>query len=243
MRQIRRLLLSQDSLGFLRKRTAMVEGKPTAERAVEAARLWKLQGKAFLEIREALGRMASGLKRCMYCEDSRGIAIEHFWPKRDYPHKAFAWTNYLLACTVCNSNYKRTLFPLDRGQPLLLNPTDPAENPLDHLGFSPSTGQFVPLSEKGRASRDVYGLDRDELTTGRKTHWTVLKALLFNYSRHRAAGDLAEAERQKEAVRLLQFSGVFAAFLRIAKGSGARVLIGEEHLQILRNHPEIEDWL
>lgn len=187
MRRIQRLPLSQDALDFLRQRTSEVEGKPDAERAEEAARLWKLQGKAFKEIRAVLGQMASGIKRCMYCEDSKGIAIEHFRPKRDYPLQAFVWLNYLLACTECNSNYKRTQFPLDGlGNPLLLDPSDPSDDPLDHLAFSPSTGQFEPQTE---------------------------------------------------------FSGVFAAFLRIARSPAARLLIGDECLQVLRDHPEIEDWL
>jgi uncharacterized protein (TIGR02646 family) len=244
MRRIQRLPLSQDALDFLRLRTGEVEGKPDAERAEEAARLWKLQGKAFKEIREVLGQMASGIKRCMYCEDSKGIAIEHFRPKREYPLQAFVWDNYLFACTECNSNYKRTQFPLDRNnEPLLLDPTHPKDDPLDHLLFSPSTGLFDPQTDKGRASCRVYGLDRGDLATARRNAWFLLKEVLPRYSQHKAAGRHELAATLETAIRQQPFSGVFAAFLRIAEGPAAGVLIGDECLRALRENPEIEDWL
>lgn len=244
MRRIQRLPLSQEALDFLRLRTRDVEGKPDTERAAEAARLWKLQGKAFKEIRDVLGSMASGVKRCMYCEDSKGIAIEHFHPKKNYPLQAFDWLNYLLACTECNSNYKRTQFPLDGdGNPLLLDPTNPADDPLDHLLFSPRTGQFVPQSERGRESSRVYGLNRDDLARARKNTWFILKRILPCYSQDKAAGRHREAAVLETAIREQPFSGVLAAFLRIAKGAAAKNLIGDECLRVLRDHPEIEDWL
>jgi len=40
-------------------------------------------------VERALRAMASGLERCMYCEDSRGCDIEHMYPKVPYPSKAF----------------------------------------------------------------------------------------------------------------------------------------------------------
>jgi hypothetical protein len=188
--------------------------------------------------------MASGIKRCMYCEDSKGITIEHFRPKKDYPLRAFEWANYLLACTECNSNYKRTLFPLDdQGEPLLLDPTDPTDDPLDHLAFSPSTGKFQPLSDRGRESRQVYGLDRPDLVKARFNAWILLREILPRYAQHKLAGRISDANHLERAVREQPFSGVLAAFLRIAKGPAAKTLIGEECLQVLSNHPEIEGWL
>jgi uncharacterized protein (TIGR02646 family) len=244
MRRIQRLPLSQDALDFLRQRTSEVEGKPDAERAEEAVRLWKLQGKAFKEVRQVLGQMASGIKRCMYCEDSKGIAVEHFRPKKDYPLQAFVWLNYLLACTECNSNYKRTQFPLDGlGNPLLLDPSDPADDPLDHLAFSPSTGLFEPQTDKGRASCQVYGLDRGDLARARHNTWVLLREVFPQYARHKSAGRPEKAAEIERAIREQPFSGVFAAFLRIARSPGARMLIGDECLQVLRDHPEIEGWL
>ncbi|MFL6202683.1 MAG: HNH endonuclease [Thermoanaerobaculia bacterium] len=188
-----------------------------------------------------MATIAPSPKPPMYCEDSKGTAIDHFWPKADYPDRAFTWLNYVLACSECNSK-KNKRFPLDaQGAPLLLNPVE--EEPLDHLAFSPSTGKYETLTRRGEESQDIYGLDRSTLVRGRLVTWLVLKALLASYSKHRAAGDSVEADKQEDAVKQLQFSGVFAAFLQIAQGPGARTLIGEEHLEILENHPEIATWL
>ena len=80
MRPIKRLPLSADTEKFLRERTARVSrarNKPAA-----AKRLWKQKGnKAFAEIRKQLKNMASGLERCMYCEDS-----EPTRERRGYSH-------------------------------------------------------------------------------------------------------------------------------------------------------------
>lgn len=241
MRRLHRLPLTEETLDFLLKeRTWKV--RDSDDPAAKVDQLWRNQNNlAFQEIRQRLEEMASGIERCMYCEDSKGTAIDHFWPKATYPLLAYTWDNYVLACSECNSK-KSKRFPLDAmGAPLLLNPIE--EEPADHLAFSPSTGKYEALTQKGTESRDIYGLDRPVLVRGRNVTWIVLKSLLTNYSKHLSEGDVEEAEKQKSAIQQLQFSGVFAAFLQIAKGPAAKILIGDECLQILRDHPEIEDWL
>ncbi len=240
MRRLQRLPLSGEALAFLGQRTIDVANDADPDAKVE--QLWKLQSnKAFQEIRRTLETMASGIVRCMYCEDSKGTAIDHFWPKATYPHRAFVWTNYVLACSECNGK-KSKRFPLDdQNLPLLLNPLE--EEPADHLLLSPTTGIYETLTPKGEQSGQVYGLSRPVLVRGRAITWTVLKALLLNYSRHLDAGDAEEAEKQKAAVQQLQFSGVFAALLRISRGPSARTLLGVDCLQVLQDHPEIESWL
>jgi uncharacterized protein (TIGR02646 family) len=185
--------------------------------------------------------MASGLERCMYCEDSEGTAIEHFWPKSVYPERAFDWLNYLIACSRCNSNFKRDQFPLDAaGAPLLVNPSE--EEPLDHLSFSPSTGRFEPRSPKGDPSIDVFGLNRTTLTKGRASAWTVLEHLLIRYAEFRIAGENTKADKIETAIRNHPFAGVFAALLRIASGPEADLLVDEKCLKALRAHSEIVTW-
>src|ERR1700690_2130973 len=59
---------------------------------------------------------------CAYCGMStNGLDVEHFRPKgsirNDQAHKGYWWlayevSNYLLGCTVCNRNRKKTSFPL-----------------------------------------------------------------------------------------------------------------------------------
>lgn len=240
MKRLHRLNLSSPTLRFLKRRASQVAG--AADPRTHAAKLWSLQSnKAFREIRETLGRMASGIERCMYCEDSQGTAIEHFWPKAAYPYRAFDWLNYLIACSRCNSNFKRDQFPCDEeGVPLLINPTE--EEPLDHLSFSPSTGRYEPRSLKGIPSCAVFGLNRTTLTKGRASAWTVLEQLLVRYAGFKTVGDSDRAGKIETAVRNHPFAGVFAAFLRIASGPDARLLIDNDCLQVLQLHPEIETW-
>jgi hypothetical protein len=71
MKRIHRLPLSSKTVDFLAARAVRVAA--SSDPRTEARRLWNMQtNKAFREIREVLGKMASGLERCMYCEDSEG---------------------------------------------------------------------------------------------------------------------------------------------------------------------------
>ena len=41
---------------------------------------------------------------CSYCENQiTNLAVEHIQPKARHPHLRLEWTNFLLACTNCNS--------------------------------------------------------------------------------------------------------------------------------------------
>jgi uncharacterized protein (TIGR02646 family) len=240
MKRLARLPLSPEAQAFLSRRAAAVA--LAAQPRAEAARLWKQQGhRAFREIRTQLGRMASGLDRCMYCEDSEGTAIEHFWPKAVYPERAFDWLNYLLACTLCNSNSKRDRFPLDEaGLPLLLNPTE--DEPLDHLALSPWTGKLTGLTPKGEHSIPVFALDRANLENGRRSAWIALESLLAEYARFRRSGNAERAAQIESTVRNYPFAGVFAALLRIAAGPDAALLVEETCLAALRECPDVLTW-
>lgn len=239
MRRIPRQALSAPTLGFLRKRSEAVA--KAADPRTEAARLWDLRdNKAFREVRAILRQMASGLERCMYCEDSAGIAIEHFWPRSTYPHRVFDWLNYLIICTLCNSN-KRDQFPLDQvGKPLLLDPTE--DDPLDHMALSPATGSLLGLSTKGTLTIEIIDLDRETLVKGRAYAWTALEGLIAYYAHLRHAGDSGRAASIERTVRKLPFAGVLAALLRIAASSDADLLIEARCLRALRDFPEIRAW-
>jgi uncharacterized protein (TIGR02646 family) len=241
MKRIQRLPLSPQTLAFLRKRFETVAA--AADARAEAGRLWEFRNnKAFREIREVLRRMAPGIERCMYCEDSHGTAIEHFWPKAGYPDRAFDWFNHLIACSGCNSNFKRDRFPLDiAGCPLLVNPTE--EEPLDHLSFSPSTGRFESRSPKGEPSIEVFGLNRVTLTKGRASAWTVLEQLLIRYAASKDAGNQGKAQQIEATIRNQPFAGVFAALLLMASGPNAESLIDDvECLRVIQSRPEIGTW-
>ena len=78
--------------------------------------------------------------KCCYCEgyipdDGRGKEVEHFRPRSKFPQLAYDWNNLLLACTACNGA-KSDQFPTSpSGDPLLLDPSDPAFDPEDHVSF------------------------------------------------------------------------------------------------------------
>lgn len=189
--------------------------------------------------------MAPGLKRCMYCEDSLGTDIEHFWPKATYPEKAFLWENYLLACSFCNSNEKRDQFPLDvQGAPLLINPID--DDPMKHLTLTPSVGQFRPSggSPKGKTSIEVFGLNtRYELVRGRRNAWVGLQALIVAYGQACHVQHRRRAERRKQAIRKYPFSSVLVHLLRVSRSASASRSISSECLAVLEGFPEIYGWV
>jgi uncharacterized protein (TIGR02646 family) len=240
MRHIQRLPLSSRSLELLQRRTLAV--RAAADPKSEASRLWRLRKNlAFAEIRKTLDQMATGRRRCMYCEDSLGTDLEHFWPRATYPERAFVWENLLLACSHCNSNGKRSRFPLDASdRPLLLDPT--RDEPLDHLLFS-ETGRYKHRSRKGKTSIQVFDLNRIPLAEGRRDAWIAIPELLIRYAQYKAAGRSQQAQDIEQALRRYPFSGVFAAFLRIAESRSARRFLTPECLAVLRSHPEIATWI
>lgn len=89
---------------------------------------------------------------------------------------AFAWSNYSLGCKTCNQGWKRNLFPLasplpsvegieQHEAPLLLDPGTPFRT-RDHFRWI--TGSIMePVSDRGRATIIVCGLNRRELTLRR----------------------------------------------------------------------------
>jgi uncharacterized protein (TIGR02646 family) len=247
MKKLNREQLSPPAMAFLDARTQQVLASAAPKE--EAQRLWKQQDNlAFEEIRSKLRSMAPGLERCMYCEDSAATDIEHFWPKSKYPERAFTWTNYLLACSCCNSNHKREQFPLDEaGAPLLIDPT--AEDPRDYLVLSVTTGKYQPRrrggqkSPKGWNSIEVFGLDRDLLEKGRKNAWIALPALLIRYGEARLRGDTKLADKVEQAIREYPFASVFVWFISIAESPSAARYIDEHCLEVLARYPDIKSWV
>lgn len=146
-------------------------------------------------VKEKLKEIFNG--KCAYCErDTRGGAhcdTEHFRPKRPYYWLTYEWTNFLLACQICNRDFKNAQFPvkgkrleahplsnlgkLDKDQclitskslhdevRLLLHPV--LDDPKEHLCFL-SNGEVEGITEKGTESINVYRLKRPDLNRMRK---------------------------------------------------------------------------
>lgn len=241
MRRLRRERLSEATQSVLQERTRRVLASADPDAEVDA--LWKARNnQAFDEIRSTLRSMASGLERCMYCEDSAGTDIEHFWPKSLYPERAFSWENYLLACSGCNSNYKRDQFPLDEaGQPLLIEPT--SEEPREHLVLTSKTGKFEARTPKGQKSIEVFGLFRDALEKGRRSAWRIISLMLLHYGDACSRSDWRTAISIQQDLCQYPFAGVFVWLIDTAARPDAAMFIDERCLAVLDKYPDIKDWL
>jgi uncharacterized protein (TIGR02646 family) len=145
-----------------------------AEGVLRVNNEWKnaRQTNLLLSVLAVLKNMMGKRARCMYCLDSHGSDIEHFWPKTPYPERMFLWPNLLLCCTECG-RLKLDDFPLSEGQPLLIDPT--TEEPWLYLDFDPGTGNVVARFEldsndwspKGLKTVEILHLDgREALAAG-----------------------------------------------------------------------------
>lgn len=240
MKRLHRPSLSPQALALLQRRTAAVTAAP--RRHAKARRLWRLQrNKAFREIRRVLQAMAPGAAHCMYCECSEATDIDHFRPLRRYPRRAFRWDNYLLACSACNSNYKRDAFPRDaRGRRLLLDPT--RDDPRAHLTLSPTTGIYRGQTEMGAVSIRVFGLNRSFLSTSRRGAWSAVQALIAAYADAVVRGDSRLALVLQRTLCEHPHVSVFDELLLVAGTPVAASYITPICLGALRSHPEIADW-
>jgi uncharacterized protein (TIGR02646 family) len=131
--------------------------------------------------------------KCAYCESKIAHVayphIEHYRPKKKYPQYTFEWQNLLLACSICNGKaYKGEHFPLEDGdenKPLLLNPCE--DDPTQHLQFVQA--RIVFLSERGRQTRDLLGLNRDELYERRREKFLDINFIRRSVREHERNGD------------------------------------------------------
>lgn len=191
--------------------TKIREAGATSKAACEQ---WKAAKPARKHIKGLLAQMAPGRIRCMYCLDSLGTDIDHFEPKARTPLRTFCWDNHLLACSHCNSNEKRDLFPCDpsTGACLLIDPT--VDDPADHLKLLPTSGELKWHTAKGWHSIEVFGLNRDELRKGRADACQVFISELIRWHDQVRHGKAEVATRT--AVRLRR-SG-FPEVLRTLEG-------------------------
>jgi hypothetical protein len=174
----------------------------------------------------------------MYCADSLGTDIDHFEPIKEFPAGTFAWPNHLLACSFCNSNQKRDRFPRDAaGQALLIDPT--RDDPVDHLRLILRTGEYRPLTPRGSATIDVFGLNRRDLTRGRSGAFVMAKAALCRAHELLRADRGVEATDCVHALREQPHASVLNEMLRSARLPGAPDVLGADTTAALRDHEVI----
>lgn len=147
--------------------TAVNESLSRSTEGFDSEKRWKSSRRSsdIQEVAATLKQMMGVRERCMYCLDSHGTDIEHFWPKTRYPERMFLWNNLLLCCTECG-RFKRSKFPLNEyGEPLLIDPT--IEDPWQYLDFDPETGNITARymtekndwSAKGEQTVECFHLD------------------------------------------------------------------------------------
>lgn len=168
MRRFTRPDLAEDATIALADKQASANDKSAAG-VLDVQAAWKSarETKPLQTVLGVLKGMTGIRERCMYCSDSHGTDIDHFWPKAPYPERMFRWANLLLCCTDCG-RIKGTDFPLRNGLPLLVDPT--VEDPWLFLDFDPATGNIVARfkpdagvwEERGEQTVKVIELDRRE---------------------------------------------------------------------------------
>jgi uncharacterized protein (TIGR02646 family) len=200
-------------------------------RVAEAKRLFSASNRpadrTFQAVKKLLDAMCSGVRRCMYCEDSAADEVEHHHPKNFYPDLCFAWPNYLYACGPCNgpkgnqfavlaSGKKRVdlrldpvlgLTPPPAGDPLLLDPCQ--EDPLqffkldlvDTFCLRPQAALSKRNRERAEYTLDVLRLNRDLLLRARIDACADYIALVKAYAADKARGE-SQNELDKQNARL-----------------------------------------
>jgi len=140
MKRMQRTDLPKDAERYLGKRQQTADKKHQQQK-LDPTVDWKSarQTQSMSKVLATLHGMTGKRQRCMYCLDSHGSDIEHFWPKAVYPEHMYQWANLLLCCTHCG-RLKGHQFPLLGNNPMLVDPT--AENPWDSLDFDPLTGNI-----------------------------------------------------------------------------------------------------
>ncbi|GAA1254471.1 HNH endonuclease [Kitasatospora nipponensis] len=179
------------------------------------------------DLRTHLVEMSAGLSRCMYCGDSEGTSIDHFQPIALAPLRAFDWLNHLWACSFCNSNQKRDLYPTDPlGRPLLIDPT--ADEPADHLDLVLGTGSYRARTAKGDETIRIFGLDRPVLERGRAQAYVRCRSMLRDLAHLSEHGERGEAGAVAQALAVQPFADVLYEMLRLRTAPRAALVFGAE---------------
>ncbi|MER6217310.1 hypothetical protein ABT213_25080 [Streptomyces sp. NPDC001674] len=189
---------------------------------------WGRAEAAKSEIRALLERMAPGVQRCMYCLDNMGTDIDHFEPKSRAPLRTFCWHNHLLACSRCNSNFKREEYPCDEetGECLLIDPS--TDDPANHLELLLALGEYEGKTRKGEESIRVFGLNREDLVLGRLDAYITSCDVLNSWHRKVKNGDLAGAAQSATALRREPFGDVLRALETLGRLPYATAALGDE---------------
>jgi hypothetical protein len=204
---------------------------------------------AYCEIRLAPGQRKGDVEHYRPKGRARGIDGKVVKIRRNgalvshpgYYWLAYDYMNLLPACSACNRRAidasssmltgKSDIFPTLDGrwasrpeeitseQPALLNPWMAADDPAEHLLFDPKTGLVIGLTERGKITIDVLGLNRDGLPEQRKQACITLRMALTTGTSDAVRGR-SDAEPEIETLVRSVRSGYaeFAAICRAEMG-------------------------
>lgn len=174
------------------------DGRQTWERARPT--------KPMAKVVSVLRGMSGPRERCMYCEDSRGTDVDHFWPLARYPDRIFLWPNLLLCCAACNRQKGDAFHLGPDGAPLLVDPT--ALDPWDFLFYDSETDNItaryhlvdgrLELDPRGEHTlRVLRSLKGECAANGRgQCRRNLRRAVLAYLARAGRAEDATEAEQE-----------------------------------------------
>jgi len=111
---------------------------------------------AFKDIKDTLIEMCVGVEICMYCEQNEATDIEHVFPKKMYPEKAFTWTNYVLACGKCNTHHKSDKFKVFNSKN---STTEVDVTPARRTYFKPPNDDALFIDQRLEDPMDFLELD------------------------------------------------------------------------------------
>lgn len=152
---------------------------------------------AFEDIKGVLKTMCVDVEICNYCENNEATDVEHIFPKRLFPDRAFRWDNYLLACGKCNSHHKKDKFAIfdphfsdtrlnidpkrdvytvpANSDSVFINPR--VDSPLDYIELDLQTFLFSPrFNPNSVNARNEIRADYTIETLGLSTREQLIKA-------------------------------------------------------------------
>lgn len=149
------------------------------------------------------------------CTEANGHEYDH----PGYYWLAYEWTNLLPSCRNCNTRGKESgkgnFFPLvpppNGGKPFRATaPSEEAdevaalvhpwrEDPNEHFAFD-KDGHVLAASDRGKASVDLLGLNREQLVTNREQTYSTAKDK-FNLYMGKASTDTVSLQRLQEELR------------------------------------------
>lgn len=105
MQRVHRPILPGRAQAYLNRKAQATVGMPNVERTWKSVR----NTKTLTTVVEILQAMMGPRQRCMYCVDSHGSDIEHFWPKASY--RIVLFRGKTCFCAVPNADdSKATVF-------------------------------------------------------------------------------------------------------------------------------------